>query len=284
YIGAVRPKIAFIIDVRRQNMLLHLMYKAIFEMSSDRAEFLSRLFSRPKPSNLDTKSGPEALLAAFNAVQPTEALFTKNLRGILDRLVSTHEFQLGADDRRTIEYIYRAFYNGGLTLRYSFPRGSGFRAFPTYADLVTETDGQGGQRSYLASEDNFRFLRELEKRNLLVPIVGDFGGDKAIRSVGQYLRDHGVFVTAFYTSNVEQYLFQSNGWRHFFANVATLPVDGTGTFIRAYFNTGGYQMTMPGVRSATLLDPIADAVEAFNQGRIQSYYDVIERSLERPRP
>src|SRR5574339_348873 len=33
YIAAIRPRIAFIIDIRRQNMLEHLMYKAVFELS-----------------------------------------------------------------------------------------------------------------------------------------------------------------------------------------------------------------------------------------------------------
>jgi hypothetical protein len=278
YIAALRPKIAFIIDVRRQNMLLHLMYKAIIELSGDRAEFLSRLFSRVKPSTVSGKSSPEALLEAFNAAQPSEALFEKNVKAITDQLISHHKFRLSADDLRTIEYVYRAFYAGGPELRYSFPRGAGFRTFPTYADLMVETDGTGGKRSYLASDENFRILRDLEKKNLVVPVVGDFAGDKAIRSVGQYLREHQASVTAFYTSNVEQYLFQSDGWRRFFANVGTLPVDGTGTFIRAYFNTLGYQMPAAGVRSATLLDPIAEAIAAFNQGRIQTYYDVIERS------
>src|SRR5215467_13188962 len=46
YIAAIRPKIAFIIDIRRQNMLEHMIYKAVFEVSPDRVEFLSRLFSR----------------------------------------------------------------------------------------------------------------------------------------------------------------------------------------------------------------------------------------------
>jgi hypothetical protein len=278
YIAALRPKIAFIIDVRRQNMLLHLMYKAIIEMSSDRAEFLSRLFSRVKPSTVNGKSSPDALLEAFGAAQPTDALFEKNVTAISNQLVNHHKFHLSADDLRTIENVYRAFYIGGPELRYSFPRGGGFRAFPTYADLMMETDGSGGKRSYLATDENFRILRDLEKRNLVVPVVGDFAGEKAIRSVGQYLREHQATVTAFYTSNVEQYLFQNDGWRRFFANVATLPVDGNGTFIRAYFNTLGYQMPAAGVRSATYLDPIGETIAAFNQGRIQTYYDVIERS------
>src|SRR6185295_14679258 len=58
YIVALKPKIAFIFDIRRQNMLTHLMYKAIIEASSDRADFASRLFSRPRPPGVDTSSTP----------------------------------------------------------------------------------------------------------------------------------------------------------------------------------------------------------------------------------
>src|SRR4030095_13630654 len=41
YIAALQPKMAFIFDIRRQNLVEHLLYKAIFEMSSDRVDFLS---------------------------------------------------------------------------------------------------------------------------------------------------------------------------------------------------------------------------------------------------
>ena len=50
YIVGMQPKIAFIVDIRRQNMLHHLLYKSLIELSPDRAEFLSRLFSRPRPA------------------------------------------------------------------------------------------------------------------------------------------------------------------------------------------------------------------------------------------
>src|SRR5260370_4863013 len=46
YIVALQPGISFILDIRRQNMLEHLLYKALIEMSPDREEFLSRLFAR----------------------------------------------------------------------------------------------------------------------------------------------------------------------------------------------------------------------------------------------
>src|SRR5271155_2433291 len=36
YIAAAQPKLAFIFDIRRQNMIEHLIYKTVFEMSADR--------------------------------------------------------------------------------------------------------------------------------------------------------------------------------------------------------------------------------------------------------
>jgi hypothetical protein len=38
YIAALRPRIAFIIDIRRGNLHTHLMYKALFELAPDRAD------------------------------------------------------------------------------------------------------------------------------------------------------------------------------------------------------------------------------------------------------
>ena len=52
YIARLRPAMAFIIDIRRENLNLHLFYKALFEVSSDRADFVSRLFSRPRPTGI----------------------------------------------------------------------------------------------------------------------------------------------------------------------------------------------------------------------------------------
>jgi len=49
YIVGLRPAMAFVIDIRRENLDLHLMYKALFELATDRADFVSRLFSRPRP-------------------------------------------------------------------------------------------------------------------------------------------------------------------------------------------------------------------------------------------
>jgi hypothetical protein len=287
YIVGLKPKIAFIVDIRRQNMLHHLLYKSLIEMSPDRAEFLSRLFSRPRPQGLEASAGPAAIFQAFANVAPDSALFARNMIAVKDHLVGKHKFGLTADDLRTIEYVYTAFFAAGPDLTYSFTmpgRGSSMmfygRRMPTYAELQMENDGEGVQRGYLASEANYRVLRDLERNNLIVPLVGDFAGDKALRSVGKFVRDNGATITAFYTSNVEQYLFQSDDWRRFFSNVATLPVDTSSTFIRAVFNfnTMPSNTGTPGPRSRTMLASIADQVRAFADGRLQTYWDVIQSS------
>jgi len=282
YITALRPRMAFIIDIRRQNMLEHLMYKAIIEMSEDRADFMSRLFSRQRPDGLDRTTPVNQLFDAYNRAPSSEKLFAKNLQDVLDRLVKRHRFGLSADDLRSIDYIYRAFYSEGPDLRYSFPRQQiGARWFPNYMELMTATDLDGQNHSYVASEENFRALREFERNNLLVPIVGDFGGDKAIEAVGRYLREHGATVNFFYTSNVEQYLFQTDAWQRYYRNVAMLPVDNNSTFIRAYFNMG-FRFP-PGIitsdlHSVQLLDPISGFLSAFRAGELQTYDDVVART------
>ena len=103
----------------------------------------------------------------------------------------------------------------------------------TYSSLMTADDGQGLNRSYLASEENFKFLKDLETRNLVIPVVGDFGGDKAIRAVGQYVKSVDGMVSAFYLSNVEQFLVQGNTWENFCRSVSSLPIDDTSMFIRS---------------------------------------------------
>jgi hypothetical protein len=232
YIAAMRPRIAFITDIRRGNMLLHLMYKALFETSANRAEFVGRLFSRTRPAGLTTRTTAAALLNAYMRAEPVdEATFNANLKSITDYLTRAHGFRLSHDDIDGIEYIYRSFRRFGPAINYTSSI-NGRSGAASYASLMSTTDQAGVERSYLASEDNFSFVKGLETRNLIVPVVGDFAGPKALRAVGSYLKGKGVTVTAFYVSNVEDYLQRNGVWPGFCANVATLPLDSGSVFIR----------------------------------------------------
>jgi len=280
YIAATKPGMAFIVDIRRQNLVELLLYKAVIEMADDRAEFLSRLFSRPRPPGLDHASSAQALFEAFEGATASDALFQTNVREIEWWLVNRHKFPLATEDLQSLEYVYSAFFSEGPSLRYSFPRQRAARWFPTYAELMLATDANGTNHSYMASEENFRTLRTYERKNLIVPIVGDFAGDKALRAVARYLTQHNATVSSFYTSNVEQYLFQDNAWRRYYASVATLPLDEKSAFIRAYFDVGFMYppgIITPDLHSVQYLDPVLAFLDAVGSGQVRSYQEVVSR-------
>jgi hypothetical protein len=236
YIAAIRPKLAFITDIRRGNLHMHLMYKALFEMSKDRAEFVSRLFTKPRPDGLGASSSVMDIMNAYwDVATSDEATYNANLAAIHAQLTRTHRLPLSADDLAGIARVYRTFYWYGPAMTYSANTSLSAPAAgrgTTYRDLMVQSDANGQGLGYLGSEEKFLFLKDLERRNLVVPVVGDFTGPKALRAVGAYIRDHGATVTAFYLSNVEQYLRRANTWQAFCSNVATFPLDDASLFIR----------------------------------------------------
>jgi hypothetical protein len=230
YIAAMQPKIAFIVDIRRDMMLEHLMYKAVFEMSADRAEFVSNLFSRKRPANLAPDTSVEAMFRAFVSVPPDRMLAEENLKTIMSRLNTIHKFPISTEDENKIRSIYLTFFEEGVaTFRSSF--GS-----PGYATLMMRTDDAGKNWSYLASKENYDRVRAMHQKNLIVPLVGDFAGPKTIQSVGQYVRDHDALVNVFYVSNVEDYI--SDRWSTWSKNVASLPTDKSSVLMR--WRIGGW--------------------------------------------
>ena len=232
YIAALKPAMAFIVDIRRGNLQLHMMYKALFELSADRTEFVSRLFSRKMPTNLPPGATAEELFKAFITEDADPGLFARNVAAIHDHLTRTRKLPLTTEDLAGIDWIYQTFYSNGPLMTYSANFG-GNGSFPTYAELMTATDGAGTPRSYLASNEAFAVLKTLHTKNLIIPVVGDFAGPKALRGVGKYLKDKQAVVGAFYLSNVEQYLARENRITLFCENVASLPLDDTSSFIRS---------------------------------------------------
>ena len=233
YMAAIKPAMAFIIDVRRGNLQLHLLYKALFELSVDRVDFVSRLFSLKRPA----RPRPQVDGAAhFHRVRRSAAAEPGALQTERQRdqaaLSRKNELELSQEDLKGIEDIYQAFYERGLGIHYEVTPGSA-GSFPTYAELMVATDETSVPQSYLATEENFAVIKDLHSRNLIVPVVGNFAGPKAIRAVGKYLRARNAVVAAFYVSNVEQYLIREGGLDEFCASVASLPLDESSTFIRS---------------------------------------------------
>jgi hypothetical protein len=284
YIAALEPSIAFIVDIRQQNLALHLYYKALFELSPSRSAFLSRLFARAQPAGLDSASSVDALLNAFEDAAMDSARHVRTIADVIAHLTSHHGFTVSGEALQLLQRVAWAFAMAGPQITYSYipeygPPTMVARGMPSFSTLMRQDDGAGVNRSFLGSEAVYRAVRTMHERNLIVPVTGDFAGAHALAAVGDWLRAHDALVGTFYLSNVEQYLFQDNTvWPRFYANVARLPLDTSSTFIRSISSQWGRGMVSRGANvplMAQQLGPMRATVEAFRGGSLLWYGDVI---------
>lgn len=286
YIAKIRPRIAFLLDIRRQAIIQHLMYKAVFHHSPTRAQFLAMLFSRPlpkdKPFTADVPVGD--LMAYFSQALADEKAYAANLATIRKTIQEDFQFPLSETDQKSLEYVYDTFREAGLNISYQMRGGGGggggfgggFGAFPNMKDLILQTDLNGKLGNYLASRDDYEFVRGMHEKNLIVPVVGNFAGKKAIAAVGDYLRKNNYTVTAFYLSNVEQYLFMDGIFSDFAANVKKLPITDKSLMIRSASGRGSaHPARQPNHRSATLLMKISVFIKDFDDGTFKTYNDLL---------
>lgn len=294
YIAKIRPRIAFLIDIRRQAIIQHLMYKAIFHHSPTRAEFLSRLLCKPLPSDKpaendkDKPAAPkltipkadasiEDLLVFFGKIAATDAAYTANLAEIIKTIETEFQFPLSKDDRASLEYVYKNFRADGLDIAFRMDGGGGWgNYFPSLRELILQPDLNGKLGNFLAVVDDYNFVRDMHRKNLIIPVVGDFGGSKALNSIGDYLRKHDLTVSAYYLSNVEQYLFDGSSFEAFARNIKRLPLTDKSLFIRAVFNMRySHPAAVPGHISTTLMQLMTGFVKNFDAGKYHDYGDVI---------
>ena len=229
YIARVQPSIAFIVDIRRENRNLHLLYKALFEVSSNRAEFVSRLFSRECATGPGAAVSVDDLFAHCADVRASRQFYAETTALVREHLAGRHGFPLEGGDLESIDRSLLAFLEDGPDIHFWGKRQVD-GAHPSYRLLMTEKDYGGVSRSYLAGDEAFLFIKALHDRNMIVPVVGDFGGPQAIRRIGTYLRAHGDTLRAFYGSNVGVYL--TNEKRHeFCGSLMTLPVSSRAVYI-----------------------------------------------------
>jgi hypothetical protein len=277
YLVAVPPQMAFIIDIRRQNLVQHLMYKALFELSDDRPDFLQRLFSRQRPPGVDADTSADALFQAFAAAPPEQRLFDDTLARMLEVLTERHGFALTTGDRAALRKVFTAFFSNGPQVRYVF-RGTA-ELHPTYVQLMTAKDDAGRNWSYLGTSQSYQRIRQMHSRNLIVPVVGDFAGPKAIRAVGQYLRDHGAAVSVFYASNVESYLFVGRTWHRFYDSLQAVPFTESAIFVRSFFGSTARECASlrPPIRTP-VTNAVANVLDAYRRGDLRTQCDLVAAS------
>lgn len=284
YVAELRPSIVFIVDVRRDNMLHHLLLKALMEMSPTRVEFLSYLHGVAPPA--DTAGWTEAPVGEVVAFVDSAWTASSGTTGsdwilwlheTVRRLVAGYGLPLAAEDLDTIDGFHRTFMAAGPSLRFTSFGRAPRPYYPTYRQLVLETDADGDHASYLAAADRYRTVRELQLANRIVPVVGDLAGSHAIREIGAVLKETGVDLHALYASNVEYYLWQDRTFASWVENVRSLPVSDNAVVIRSYFANFGrpHPSAIRGYYATQSLQPVSTLV----QGGFDSYWDVVTRDV-----
>jgi hypothetical protein len=280
YIAAIRPALALIVDIRRDNLLLHLLFKAIFSISRTRVEYLALLLGRPVPSSLDGWRGETIQKLVFYAMTPPDRAAVDGLRTRVDDVIRKMGVPLSRDDFATIDRYHRRFIEGGVHLQFqSFGRPPQ-RDYPRYAELLAETDSAGRQRNYLASEEAFQFVKSMQAQDTIIPVVGDLGGPSALVSIGRLLDVRREKLSALYASNVEDYLFRDGRFPRFVQNLGRIPHSDNSVVIRSIF-WRGMSGARPGDNSTSKIQPVDELLNAFAKGRIQGYGDLLVSSSAR---
>lgn len=298
YIAQLRPSIAFIVDIRRDNLLHHLLLKALMEMSPTRVEFLSHLHGVAPPADAErwsaapvdevvalvdsawsaarTASGgarSEGPGGSGNAGSETRT----GLHQAVRRRVAAYGVPLSDEDLDTIDRFHRTFMAAGLSLRFTSFGRAPRPYYPTYRQLVLETDAAGDRASYLADAERYHVVRDLHLANRIIPVVGDLAGPHALREIGAVLEASDVEVHAVYTSNVEFYLWRDRTFTTWVDNVGRLPASDDAVVVRSYFPNLGrpHPSALRGYYATQSLQPLSTLAG----GGFDSYWDVVTRDL-----
>ncbi len=256
YIAELEPELVFIVDIRRQNALEQLLYKAIFEEARSRSHFLALLLGRPHPAERDApaKTSIDDVIARALEAKPDRKHFQASHQRLRERL-EKHGIELSAKDRQTLERTHRAFFDDQLELEFVLLEQGG-RDYPSLGELLKARDPRGKATGFLASEAAFRRVQALQRDHRVIPVVGDFAGQHAFTKIAAELRRRDLPVNAFYVSNVEQYVMEPDKWQRYVENVEALPSDHKSVFIRCYLDQGKrHPDQLDGHRTTTVLQP-----------------------------
>ena len=280
YIAKIRPKLAIIIDIRKDNLLQHLLFKAMFGRSRNRVEYLCTMFGKPFPKTKGWESrGVKELSEYIDGTASDPKLFEKTSKDIRQD-IQKFGIPLTQTDLETIGKVQHAFFSAGLDIRYSSYHRPPRSIYPPYRELLLETDLGGQQQNYFNSEDDFQFIKRLEDQDLIVPVVGDLSGPQAMKAIGQYIAELKERVSAFYVSNVEFYLQRQGTFDKFAENLKALPIDNRSVIIRSYFNyyAPAHPQAEPNHFSTQLMERIDDLIKQCASGECESYNDIVTKN------
>lgn len=277
YIATIRPSVAYMIDIRRDNLLMHLMFKALFQRSNNRLEFLGRWTGRVVPPN--SREWDNAPIE--DILNQVDSLAVDTTRSETDSVLATvisYGIPLSVGDTSTIRRFHSEFITYGLDLRFTSTGRSPRWYYPTLRQLILERDLELRRSSYLATDAGWRFLKDLQARNRVIPVVGNLAGTVAFPAIGREVVARGERVSALYVSNVEMYIWRDGSFATFAHNAARLPRNDRSVIIRSFFGGGFGGGSHPLQREPHVSTQLVQTLDDFAQREKQgwsSYWELV---------
>jgi hypothetical protein len=262
-------------------VMQHLLYKAIFQLSPTRGEFLSHLLSIPlvKGKAPAANASLNELVAYFSATPADDKLYAANLAQIRQMIAKDFQVQFTEQEQQGLEYVLKSFKQDGLAIAYQLRDSFRGMYFPSLKEILTATDLNGKQGGFLVSDEDYNTVRNLQLKNLIIPVTGNFAGTKAFPAVTAYLRQYKLTVSTIYTSNVEQYLFQYEVFDGFAANIKKLPTNEQSLFIRSTSSRGRHPARQAGFMFTSLMQRVPLFLQDYEAGRYKTYFDLVSTNF-----
>jgi hypothetical protein len=279
YIAAVSPAVAFLVDIRRDNLLMHLLFRALFERSQNRLEYLCRWLGRAVPADVsDWRDRPVAdIVAAVDAIPADPRTADATLEDLL-RTVRGFGVPLADSDLMTIRRFHGEFARLGLDLRFTSVGRAPRPGYPDLRELILARDLDGEQVGYLSSHERWATVRALQRAGQVIPVVGNLGGSRAFPEIGREVAARGLTVSALYVSNVEMYLWRDGQFEQYAQTVASLPRSSRSVVIRSFFGGGfgqNHPLRVTGHLSTQLVQPMDDFAARWRRGGWGSYWELV---------
>ncbi len=278
YIAQIEPEVAYIIDIRRDNMLLHLMFKAVFCEAPTRAEYLALLFGRPQPPGDVVSPGATVseIVAWIDTVSFSEPSRSRAMERVRER-IGTFGVALSTRDMERILGFHRTFIESGLDLRFTSTGRAPRSFYPTYRQLALERDRSGHPAGFLVHDSGYGYVRQMQLEDKIIPVVGNLAGPHALRAIGNDIRARGLRLSAMYVSNVEFYLFGDATFGRYAETLRQMPRDDRSVLIRSWFQRGRiHPHAVPGYLNTQVLQTL-DAFVRGATGGYRSYWDLVTR-------
>lgn len=267
---SARSTLALVVDYRRRNLLLHLLHKALMALAADRIAYLSLLTARAvAPAGAAAWSGA-ALAEAFRRAAMDRSRLNQaaeEVRRYLRPLDLLH-----GDDWPSLETIHAKLAGAGMSARFL-----GLASYPTLGRMLAATDRRGVPGHFLASEERYQTVRDLQLGDRLLPIVGDLAGSGAMPRIAAWLARHRLALSVVYVSDVEFFLLRAGRFEGYVANLNAMPrLDGA-VIVRTSTRPLDHPERTPGDQCTTVVRDLAAFLAAAKAGAYRAAEDLFFR-------